>query len=168
MAYNIRKMAVKDAASIIEHKKQVTAENPDTLATAIENRTITIEEEEATIKSLGPNDFGIVAVDGEKVIGMLNLRQDHRKKFEHIGQFGISLQAAYTGSGTGTAMVKEAVEFARNNDKLEKLILTVFANNPGAIKLYKRLGFEEEATLKNQVKLADGYTDLVYMANFLK
>lgn len=168
MAYNIRKMEVQDAASIIEHKKLVTAENPDTLATAIENRTITIEEEEATIKSLGPNDLGIVAVDGEKVIGMLNLRQDHRKKFEHIGQFGISLQAAYTGSGTGTAMVKEAVEFARNNDKLEKLILTVFTNNPGAIKLYKRLGFEEEATLKNQVKLTDGYTDLVYMANFLK
>lgn len=168
MAYDIRKMEVKDAASIINHKKQVTAENPDTLATAIENRTITIEEEEATIKSLGPNDLGIVAVDGDKVVGMLNLRQDRRKKFEHIGQFGISLQKAYTGSGTGTQMVEQAVEFARGNEKLEKVILTVFANNPGAIKLYKRLGFEEEATLKNQVKLSKGYTDLVYMANFLK
>ncbi len=99
---------------------------------------------------------------------MLNLRQDHRKKFEHIGQFGISLQRAYTGSGTGTKMVDQAIDFARNNEKIEKVILTVFANNPGAIKLYKRLGFEEEATLKNQVKLTDGYTDLVYMANFLK
>ncbi|MGO1922623.1 MAG: GNAT family N-acetyltransferase [Jeotgalicoccus sp.] len=168
MAYEIRKMEVQDAASIIEHKKLVTAENPDTLATAIENKAITIEEEEETIKSLGPNDLGIVAVDGDTVIGMLNLRQDHRKKFEHIGQFGISLQKAYTGSGTGTRMVEQAIEFARNNEKIEKVILTVFANNPGAIKLYKRLGFEEEATLKNQVKLADGYTDLVYMANFLK
>ena len=168
MAYEIRKMEVQDAASIIEHKKLVTAENPDTLATAIENKTITIEEEEATIKSLGSNDLGIVAVNGDTVIGMLNLRQDHRKKFEHIGQFGISLQRAYTGSGTGTKMVEQAIEFARNNEKIEKVILTVFANNPGAIKLYKRLGFEEEATLKNQVKLADGYTDLVYMANFLK
>lgn len=168
MAYEIRKMEVQDAASIIEHKKLVTAENPDTLATAIENKAITIEEEEETIKSLGPNDLGIVAVDRDTVIGMLNLRQDHRKKFEHIGQFGISLQKAYTGSGTGTRMVEQAVEFARNNEKIEKVILTVFANNPGAIKLYKRLGFEEEATLKNQVKLADGYTDLVYMANFLK
>lgn len=168
MAYEIRKMEVQDAASIIEHKKLVTAENPDTLATAIENKAITIEEEEETIKSLGPNDLGIVAVDRDTVIGMLNLRQGHRKKFEHIGQFGISLQKAYTGSGTGTRMVEQAVEFARNNEKIEKVILTVFANNPGAIKLYKRLGFEEEATLKNQVKLADGYTDLVYMANFLK
>src|SRR5699024_12132693 len=94
MAYNIRKMEVKDAASIIEHKKQVTAENPDTLATAIENRKITIEEEEATIKSLGPNDLGIVADDGEQGIGMLNLGKDHRKKYEHIGQFGISQHAA--------------------------------------------------------------------------
>lgn len=168
MAYDIRKMKLTDASGIIAHKQQVTAENPDTLATAIENRTITVEEEEATIQSLGPNDLGIVAVDGDKVIGMLNLRQDHRKKFEHIGQFGISLQKAYTGFGTGTRMVEQAVEFARDNEKLEKLILTVFANNPGAIKLYKRLGFEEEATLKKQVKLADGYTDLVYMANFLE
>ncbi|HJG33481.1 hypothetical protein SAMN05216187_11367 [Jeotgalicoccus aerolatus] len=164
MAFDIRKMEVKDAASIIEHKKRVTEENPDTLATAIENKTITIEEEEATVKSLGPNDLGIVAVDGDKVVGMLNMRQDHRKKFEHIGQFGISMQQAYTGSGTGTEMVKQAIQFARDNDMLEKIILTVFSNNPGAIKLYKKLGFEEEATLKNQVKLAQGYTDLVYMS----
>ncbi|CAD2070753.1 putative acetyltransferase YhhY [Jeotgalicoccus aerolatus] len=164
MAFDIRKMEVKDAASIIEHKKKVTEENPDTLATAIENKTITIEEEEATVKSLGPNDLGIVAVDGDKVVGMLNMRQDHRKKFEHIGQFGISMQQAYTGSGTGTEMVKQAIQFARDNDMLEKIILTVFSNNPGAIKLYKKLGFEEEATLKNQVKLAQGYTDLVYMS----
>lgn len=164
MAFDIRKMEVKDAASIIEHKKKVTEENPDTLATAIENKTITIEEEKATVKSLGPNDLGIVAVDGDKVVGMLNMRQDHRKKFEHIGQFGISMQQAYTGSGTGTEMVKQAIQFARDNDMLEKIILTVFSNNPGAIKLYKKLGFEEEATLKNQVKLAQGYTDLVYMS----
>ena len=164
MAFDIHKMEVKDAASIIEHKKKVTEENPDTLATAIENKTITIEEEEATVKSLGPNDLGIVAVDGDKVVGMLNMRQDHRKKFEHIGQFGISMQQAYTGSGTGTEMVKQAIQFARDNDMLEKIILTVFSNNPGAIKLYKKLGFEEEATLKNQVKLAQGYTDLVYMS----
>ena len=39
MAFDIRKMEVKDAASIIEHKKKVTEENPDTLATAIENKT---------------------------------------------------------------------------------------------------------------------------------
>ena len=134
MAFDIRKMEVKDAASIIEHKKKVTEENPDTLATAIENKTITIEEEEATVKSLGPNDLGIVAVDGDKVVGMLNMRQDHRKKFEHIGQFGISMQQAYTGSGTGTEMVKQAIQFARDNDMLEKIILTVFSNNPGAIK----------------------------------
>ena len=61
-------------------------------------------------------------------------------------------------------MVKQAIQFARDNDMLEKIILTVFSNNPGAIKLYKKLGFEEEATLKNQVKLAQGYTDLVYMS----
>lgn len=168
MVQEIRKMEVKDAESIIAHKTIVTKENPDTLATAIENRNITIEEEIETIKSLGPNDFGIVAMDGDTVVGMLNLRQDHRKKFEHIGQFGISVQKAYTGTGTGTEMVKQAVEFARSNDKLEKVILTVFANNPGAIKLYERLGFKEEATLKKQVKLKNGYTDLVYMSNFLE
>lgn len=168
MVQEIRKMEVKDAESIIAHKTIVTKENPDTLATAIENKNITIEEEIETIKSLGPNDFGIVALDGDTVVGMLNLRQDHRKKFEHIGQFGISVQQAYTGTGTGTEMVKQAVEFAKNNDKIEKVILTVFANNPGAIKLYERLGFKEEATLKNQVKLRDGYTDLVYMSNFVK
>ncbi|WP_213810817.1 hypothetical protein [Jeotgalicoccus sp. WY2] len=50
MAYEIRKMEVQDAASIIEHKKLVTAENPDTLATAIENKTITIEKRRSNDK----------------------------------------------------------------------------------------------------------------------
>ena len=38
MTYEIREMRVSDAKSIIEHKQIVTDENPDTLATAIENR----------------------------------------------------------------------------------------------------------------------------------
>lgn len=168
MAYEIREMKVTDAKSIVRHKHIVTEEYPDILATAIENREITVEEEENTIKSLGDNDLGIVAVDGDTVIGMLNMRQDHRKKFEHIAQFGISLQPGYTGSGTGTAMIERALEFARDNEVIEKVILTVFSNNPGAIKLYEKLGFKEEAVLKNQVKLKDGYTNLVYMSNFLE
>jgi hypothetical protein len=168
MTYEIREMRVSDAKSIIEHKQIVTDENPDTLATAIENRPITISEEEETIKSLDENDFGIVALDGDRVIGMLNMRQDKRKKMEHIAQFGISLQKDFTGAGTGTKMIEAALDFAKKNDIIEKVILTVFSNNPAAIKLYKKLGFVEEGTLKNQVKLKEGYTDLVYMANFLE
>ena len=64
------------------------------------------------------NDFGIVALDGDRVIGMLNMRQDKRKKMEHIAQFGISLQRFY--SGTGTKMIEAALDFAKKTTSLKR------------------------------------------------
>lgn len=168
MEFEIRDSVIEDAEQLIEHKLIVTKENPDTLATLIENHYVSIDEQEEAINTVGPNDYKRVAVVDDKIVGIINMKQDLRKKFEHIAQFGISVQQNYAGIGIGSSLIKGALEFAENNPMIEKVILTVFSNNPGAIRLYERFGFEEESRLLDQVKLEDSYTDLVYMTKWVK
>lgn len=163
MDFEIRNSVVSDAEQLIDHKLIVTRENPDTLATLIENHYISINEQEEAITEVGPNDYKRVAVVDGKIVGIINMKQDLRKKFEHIAQFGISVQQDYAGMGIGSSLIKGAIEFAEENPLIEKIMLTVFSNNPGAIRLYERFGFKEETRLTNQVKLKEGYTDLIYM-----
>ena len=169
MNLEIRKPKIEDAESIIEHKIKVTKENPDTLATAIENQEPDLEDQINKIKNIGENDLKLVALDGDTVIGIINMFHDKRHKFRHIAQFGISVQHKYAGHGIGSKLIEEVVQFSKENEHIEKLILTVFGNNDGAIRLYERFGFEREATLKDQVKLNnDSYTDLIYMSKWVK
>lgn len=168
MDFEIRESVPDDAEQLIEHKLIVTKENPDTLATLIENHYISINEQEETIANTGPNDYKRVAVVDGKIVGIINMKQDLRKKFEHIAQFGISVQKEYAGMGIGSSLIENALKFAKNNEIIEKVMLTVFSNNEGAIRLYERFGFKKEATLTDQVKLEKGYTDLIYMTKWIK
>lgn len=168
MEYNIRKPEIKDAEQIIEHKEFVTEAYPETLATPIEDRGIPLDQQEENITSLTKNDLGLVVEADGRIVGILNLRQNPRKKFEHVCQFGVSLQPKYAGHGIGSELIERAIKHAEESTVLEKIVLDVFANNEGAIRFYERLGFVQEGRQKDQVKLKDGYTDLIQMAKFVK
>ena len=81
MDFEIRNSVVSDAEQLIDHKLIVTRENPDTLATLIENHYISINEQEEAITEVGPNDYKRVAVVDGKIVGIINMKQDLRKKF---------------------------------------------------------------------------------------
>ena len=46
--------------------------------------------------------------------------------------------------------------------------LDLNAENIGALKLYKSLGYEEEGRLKRELKIGDRYIDLIFMGLQLK
>lgn len=168
MDYIIRKPELEDAQQIIEHKEIVTEKYPDTLATPIEDKGIPLEKQEDNIASLKKEDLGLVVEVEGRIVGILNLRQLDRKKFEHVCQFGVSLQPEFAGHGIGTELIERAIRHAEESPVLEKIILDVFSNNKGAIRFYERLGFVQEGRQKDQVKLKDGYTDLIQMARFVR
>ena len=81
---------------------------------------------------------------------------------------GMGIGAFAAGHGIGTELIDRAIRHAEESEILEKIVLDVFSNNEGAIRFYERLGFVQEGRQKNQVKLKDGYTDLIQMAKFVK
>lgn len=78
---------------------------------------------------LEPADERIVAVRNQTVAGFLDLIGSH------ISNLFVDPQ--HQGQGIGTALMAEAERRSAGD-----LTLTVFTSNPGARRLYERLGFE--------------------------
>jgi len=80
----------------------------------------------------------------EEIIGLLFFVPMTKIKNRHTGEFGVSVHPNHQGRGVGRALIKSLLNWANENDRIEKVFLNVFATNTTAIKLYKDLGFIEE------------------------
>ena len=105
----------------------------------------------------------LVAVIDGKVIGSLGLsRREGRRS--HVGTFGMAVHDAYAGRGAGAALVAAAVEQADRWLGLRRLELTVWSDNPRAIALYERFGFEREGRMRDYAWRDGAYADAIAMA----
>jgi len=164
----IRNGTVKDAEQLISHTKKVLGENPQFFATSLEEITTTVELEREWIMKQEKDGLLIVAETDGVIFGMLNFSPSPRKKFSHQGMFGMSIQEAYTNKGIGRKLITTLLEWAKKQEKYEKISLEVFSNNPRAIHLYKKMGFVEEGRKKRHAKLGENqYADDIFMTKFL-
>ncbi|WP_442600114.1 GNAT family N-acetyltransferase [Neobacillus sp. D3-1R] len=165
----IRKAEEKDAEQIIQHTKKVLEENSPFMGTSLEEFSITVEKEREFIKTHEEHGLILVAEMDKTIIGFLNFRLSSKKKFQHQGLFGMSIQEAYTNKGIGRALIQELLKWAEADPRVEKISLEVFSNNKRAIHLYSKLGFVEEGRRKKAAKLGPNeYVDDIFMSKFLK
>jgi RimJ/RimL family protein N-acetyltransferase len=68
------------------------------------------------------------------------------------------------GRGLGTDMLRALVEFGFGSLRLERIWLDVFAFNPEARRVYERVGFVLEATLRHAAFREHEYVDMFRMA----
>jgi len=81
--------------------------------------------------------------------------------------FGIVIgDKSAQGKGFGLEASKLMIDYAFNILNLEKILLEVVESNSPAIKVYEKLGFEEEGRLKRQVYLDGGWKDVLIMSLF--
>jgi putative acetyltransferase len=70
----------------------------------------------------------------------------------------------FVGRGVGSALMKAVLDLADNWLDLRRVDLTVFTDNPNAIRLYEKSGFVKEGHFK-QFAFRDGeYVDAYSMA----
>lgn len=62
-------------------------------------------------------------------------------------------------------MLEAAIAKAFSNG-IERIELSVFVSNAGAVELYRKMGFKEEGTLVRKAKIEGTYHDLSLMALF--
>lgn len=111
----------------------------------------------------------LAEVDGE-VAGLLDFRvKAPRRRVLHRGDFGVSVRPGYRGLGVGSALIEAMLGWARAHPRIEKVCLAAMADNEEAVRLYRRLGFEEEGRCVRQNRLGPGrYVDDVLMYQFVK
>lgn len=111
----------------------------------------------------------VIVADRGGIVGYIRLGR-HMKiaandHVLHIASLVVATQAR--GQGIGGLLVDAAVQEARRRG-VTKLGLRVLSNNLGALRLYRRCGFEEEGRLRSELRRDDGsYVDDVWMALWL-
>ena len=116
-------------------------------------------------KVSNPFETCIVAIDGGKIIGMLDSWTDRRARVKHVTTFAMSVDPDRAKQGIGTALLKQFINWVAKNPRLEKIELHVHADNAAAIALYEKVGFAVEGTRKRAIKYDDNrFIDDILMA----
>ena len=163
-AFSVRPARPGDARSFLELWRTVVAEGrwvrPDAVGRGVRfyrrrfRRGWT--EEEANL----------VAVAGGRVVGHLGASREEGPVTRHVAYLGMAVAPGWRGRGVGTALLSEAIRWAREVG-VEKLSLSVYPHNAAARALYRKFGFREEGRLTGHSKKALGYLDEVVMGLWL-
>jgi len=100
------------------------------------------------------------------IVGRLSIARDGNPVSRHVAEFGLMVAASARRRGIGTALVAQAVKWARGAG-ITKLELHVFPHNEPAIALYRKLGFHDEGVRARQYRIDGRYVDAILMAKHL-
>lgn len=153
-----------DAASFLAAYRSVAAERR-----FIQTETVTgtaRQYRRRFRRSWTAEDATLVAVAPEGVVGSLSIRRDPHTATRHVATLGMFVIAGWRDRGVGSALMAEALRWARTNG-LQRVELTVYPHNRAALSLYRRFGFVEEGRLIRHARKSYGYEDEVLMAAWL-
>ncbi len=156
----IREMTPDDVDASFAFFQALPEEDSAYLRRRIDKREIVIErikdmESGRVVRLVAEVDGTIVADGGLEIL-------THRWK-EHIGEIRLIVARDYQGKGLGEKLTLELYNYA-NRLKLEEIIVEMMGSQPGVQKIFERLGFRQEAQLRELVKDSSGKKqDLIVM-----
>ena len=165
MDFSIRPVCENDARDINEIRLQEEV-LPNILAVPSE----TVENIRDWLSDLNPSAQHLFVAETDtggyspKVIGIVSLTISNRLRQRHSASVGIMVHKDYHGIGVGTALMEKVLDLADNWLCLVRLDLDVLADNQGALRFYKRLGFVEEGIKVMETTRFGKYVDSVFMA----
>lgn len=155
-----------DSREIIEFYKQVGKETTY-LGFSDGEYQVTEEQQSASIKEINAsrNNLMILAMVNSAIVGIGTISSNNKRiKSKHVGILGIVIKAEYCNMGIGSILMDYLIEWCKSNKETAKISLTVRRDNPGAIALYEKFGFETEGILKGETYIDGRYFDSVVMA----
>jgi ribosomal protein S18 acetylase RimI-like enzyme len=110
--------------------------------------------------------FLVAEVDGQ-VVGSLKCTGYRQRAFRHVATLDIAIHKDFRSQGIGTALMQEAVSWAKSIGFIKRIELFVYSSNEVAIALYKKFGFEVEGLRKKGLCHRGAYVDYYMMALLL-
>ena len=127
-------------------------------------RAAPIEEtRKSLVEDMERGVIRLIAIDHAKIVGWCHIKCDKLEGFTHAGWLGMGILKEYRRQGIGSALLHQALAEARNRG-MERVELSVFASNLGAIHLYENFNFQTEGRKKKARKLDGTYDDIIIMA----
>jgi L-phenylalanine/L-methionine N-acetyltransferase len=154
----LRALRVADAAQLyaLEQQAPMVRNNPGAPYP-------TLGETREWIGKIAAPDLAIAAVLGDILIGF-GVLWAGRLRRAHTARVELGVHAAWHGNGVGSALLGELLDLADNWLGLRRVELQVFADNHPALALYRKHGFEVEATLRGDALREGMLIDCYFMA----
>jgi ribosomal protein S18 acetylase RimI-like enzyme len=172
VAMLIRPLTSADAATWRELRLRMLREHPDAFGSAYEehaDRPVESFAQRLREVNNAPDSFILGAFEGARLVGSVGLRRESGAKDRHkAGIFSVYVAPEARGSGTGRALLTEAIARAHATPDLEQLHLAVTRHSAAARSLYASLGFEPYGLARHALKLADRYIDEELMVLWLR
>lgn len=165
----IRQAEIDDAEKLLNCIKTYVPQS-DYIPKLEQEIKLTIEQEKEWINSFltNENSLLLIAEYDNEIIANIDLTGNRRKIMEHTAVIGMGMLKEWRNTGLGTALLKCAIEWAKENLILELLWLQVYTDNELGLGLYRKMGFEEKGIIKNFFKQDGKYFDNLTMTMNVK
>ncbi len=161
--FSIRRAQAGDATALVRLAEAVGAEPEGWLISESGWRSVGAERRYLRAVRRHPDAAIFVAEAEAGVVGRLSVARDPHPASRHVADLGLMVAAPHRGRGIGTALLEEAVRWARGAG-VRKLELHVFPHNEPAIRLYERFGFVREGFRRGHYRRGREYVDAILMA----
>jgi RimJ/RimL family protein N-acetyltransferase len=147
---HIRTARVDDAGELVRYAADLFAED---LPGIYRRDAPTLAEEGTFIGShIEPdNSTLLLAEDGGRIVGIIGFLGRTLADERHVGEFGLSVAKEYRGRGIGAALIEALLEWAPSHG-IARIEARSWASNPGATKLYQRMGFVLEGRATDAIR----------------
>jgi RimJ/RimL family protein N-acetyltransferase len=165
----IRQAEIDDAEKLLNCIKTYVPQS-DYIPKLEQEIKLTLEQEKEWINYFltNENSLLLIAEFDNEIIGNIDLTGNRRKVMQHTAVIGMGMLNEWRNSGLGTALLKFAIQWAKENRFLELLWLQVYTENKLGLGLYRKMGFEENGIMKNFFKQDGKYYDNLTMTMNVK
>jgi RimJ/RimL family protein N-acetyltransferase len=165
VSFRLRHADPSDAEQLTRLAAAVSAE-PEGWLISVAGEWRSAGDERRFLKALRRYEHAAVFVaeseDGT-LVGRLSVGRDPHPASSHVADVGLMVALGARRQGVGTALMRAAVEWAREAG-VRKLELHVFPWNEAAIALYDAFGFEREGYRKRHYRRGSDLVDAILMA----
>jgi len=140
--------------------------------TILRNKKVSRKEEREYLSGLlktikEKEGFNLLAFYRSKLVANVSIeRKKHRQR--HLGVLGIAVIKDFRNERLGIELLKQAIILSKNFLKLKMLVLSTFAINQRAIRLYQKMGFKKCGRWPKGVFYKGKYIDSNFMYLDLK
>jgi RimJ/RimL family protein N-acetyltransferase len=162
----VRRATPHDANALVELAESVGREEGRWILGTGPWRAVADERRYLRTIQRYPDAAVFVAEDEDRIVGRLSLSRDPHPASRHVADLGLMVAASHRRQGIGTALLRQAVAWARES-RIRKLELHVFPWNAPALALYESFGFVQEGYRKRHYERGGELVDAILMAYFV-
>jgi RimJ/RimL family protein N-acetyltransferase len=163
----IRLLDPKDASMYQEIRLAALKANPEAFSSSYEEELeYSLEKFESRLNFDHVYTFG--AFEDTRLIGVVTLILETRNKTKHRAPIvAMYVYSEHRKAGVGKNLMSEAIQLAKELERIEQINLTVTSTNVPAKRLYNSLGFTTYGVDKRALKIEGQYFDDELMVRFV-